>query len=210
MNNTSTPIQRIACAECGQIHQFQPIAVGEIATCQRCSGILYRKRAHMVETSLALTLTGLILFILTNVFPLLELRAQGMLQEITLWRASAAFWGQDYHVLAVLLALNIIVFPLFELCAMLWVLLTIRLHWVPAPAIWLYRWMRELKPWGMLEIFMLGVLVAVVKLGDLATLIIGPAFWSFAFLIVSMAAATAVVDPFTVWNHLQGRQYDEQ
>ena len=61
----------------------------------------------------------------------------------------------------------------------------------------------------MLEVFMLGVLVAVVKLGDLAILVIGPAFWSFAALIVCMAAATAVLDPFVVWNSLHSDDSDE-
>ncbi|MEZ5476126.1 MAG: paraquat-inducible protein A [Thiolinea sp.] len=201
--------QPVACGECGQIHRYQAIAPGKTALCQRCSAVLYRNRPAMLDASLALAVTGLILFVLTNTFPLLGLRAQGMLQEFSLWQASLSFWEQDYRALAVLLALNIIVFPLFELCTLLWVMLTIRFRWQPDLAIWLFRWMQELKPWGMLEVFMLGVLVAVVKLGDLATLIIGPAFWSFAFLIICMAAAAATLDPFTVWNRLAGCAHDE-
>lgn len=156
----------------------------------------------MLDVTLALTLTGLILFLLTNFFPLLGLKAQGMSQELTLWKASVTFWAQGFQLLAVLLVLNLILFPLFELFTLLWVLLTIRKESTNAPARFMYRWMHKLKPWGMLEVFMLGVLVAVVKLGDLAILVIGPAFWSFAFLIICMAAATAMLDPFVVWNRL--------
>jgi paraquat-inducible protein A len=156
----------------------------------------------MYEAALALTLTGLLLFALTNIFPLLGLRAQGVEHDLHLFGASVAFWGQDYHLLAILIVLNIIVFPLFELLSLLIVLLTIRFGWRPQLAAFLYRWLRELKPWGMLEVFMLGVLVAVVKLGDMATLIVGTAFWSFAGLIVVMTAATATLDPFTVWTGL--------
>ncbi|MEZ5447591.1 MAG: paraquat-inducible protein A [Thiolinea sp.] len=165
--------------------------------------MLYRNRPRMLEVTLALTVTGLILFMLTNFFPLLGLRAQGLVQEITLWKASVVFWGRDFQLLAILLMLNLIILPLFELLTLLWVLLSIRLQRPNALARYLYRWMRKLKPWGMLEVFMLGVLVAVVKLGDLAVLVIGPAFWSFAFLVVSMAAATAMLDPFVVWNSLK-------
>lgn len=157
----------------------------------------------MLETALALTLTGLILFALTNAFPLLGLKAQGMVQEITLWKATITFWNQDFQLLSMLLLLNLIVFPLFELLTLLWVMLTIRFDFSTRLARYLYRWMQQLKPWGMLEVFMLGVLVAVVKLGDLAVLVIGPAFWSFAALIVCMAAATAVLDPFVIWNSLK-------
>lgn len=156
----------------------------------------------MLDSALALTLTGLILFALTNFFPLLGLKAQGMAQELTLWKASLAFWQQGFQLLALLLVFNLILLPLFELFTLLWVLITIRSHRNNSLARFLYRWMIKLKPWGMLEVFMLGVLVAVVKLGDLALLVVGPAFWSFAFLIVCMAAATAVLDPFVVWNQL--------
>lgn len=171
--------------------------------CLRCGGTLYQNRPQMLDTALALTLAGLILYALTNAFPLLGLKAQGMIQEITLWKATITFWRQDFQLLSLLLSLNLIVFPLFELFTLLWVLLTIRFNFPTPLARYLYRWMQQLKPWGMLEVFMLGVLVAVVKLGDLAVLVIGPAFWSFAALIICMAAATAVLDPFVIWNSLK-------
>lgn len=163
----------------------------------------------MLEKGLALTITGLILFVITNFFPLLGLKAQGVLQEITLWKASVAFWKEDFHLLAVLLVFNLILFPLFELFSLLWIMLSICLDKPNQLASHIYRWMNELKPWGMMEVFMLGALVAVVKLGDLATLVLGPAFWSFSFLIICMAAATSVLDPFVVWSHLKPeREHD--
>jgi len=195
--------QKVACLECGLVHHYRPIAPGLTATCQRCTAVLYRNRPYMFDIALAMTLTGLVLFVLSNVFPLLGLRAQGVVQELNLWQASFVFWEQEYYLLAILLFFNLIIFPLFELLALLWVLLTIRWQWQPAFALWLYRWAAHLKPWGMLEVFMLGMLVAVVKLGDLATLILGTAFWSFLFLVVSMAIASTTLDPFSVWNRLK-------
>ncbi|OQX12132.1 MAG: paraquat-inducible membrane protein A [Thiothrix lacustris] len=192
----------IACQECGQLHRYRVIASGKTANCSRCGATLYRHRPGMLTSVLALTIAGLILFALTNGFPLLGLRAQGAEQELHLLGASLAFWRQGYPMVAGLIVLNIIVFPLFELLTLLVVVLTVRYRWQPDTAIFLFRWMREFKPWGMLEVFMLGVLVAVVKLGDLATLIVGAAFWSFAGLILTMAAATALLDPFTVWRAL--------
>lgn len=199
MNNRTD----IACHDCGQLHRYRPIEPGKAAACTHCGAVIYRNRPHMFETALALTVAGLILFLMTNVFPLIGLRAQGVEQELHLFGASLAFWNQEYQVLAVLIVLNIIIFPLFELLSLLVVTLTVRFRWESSLAIFLYRWMRELKPWGMLEVFMLGVLVAVVKLGELATLIVDTAFWSFAGLIVTMAAATATLDPFTVWRELE-------
>jgi len=200
---TAITNKTIACDECGQLHRFRTPSPREVALCSRCSGVLYRYRRNMVPTVLALVLTGLILFFLSNFFPLLGLRAQGMTQEISLLQASLTFWQQDYSILALLILLNIIVLPLFELVSLLWIMLTIRFRWQPTIAIVLFRWIREVKPWGMLEVFMLGTLVAVVKLGDLALLVIGSAFWSFSLLIVVMTTATVILDPFFVWRELE-------
>lgn len=202
--NTASP-EHIACMGCGLLHRYRPIALGKTAVCQRCDAVLYRNRPHMVDTVLALTLAGLILFLITNFFPLLALRAQGTEQELHLLGASLAFWEQDYWIVAGLLLFNLTVFPLLELLTLLVITLTIRLRWQPQLAMTLFRWMREFKPWGMLEVFMLGVLVSVVKLGDMATLILGAAFWSFAALVIVMAAATALLDPFSVWRELGGK-----
>ena len=192
----------IACGECGQLHRYQQIAPYRTANCTRCNGVLYRNRPHMLESTLALSVAGLILFIMANAFPLLSLKAQGIVQELTIWKASMVFWSQDYYVLAVLLLGNLIIFPVFELLTLFWVFLSIRLHRPNRLAIFLFRMLYKTKPWAMLEVFMLGTLVAMVKLGDLATMVIGPSFWAFAFLILSMAAATVVIDPFRVWAAL--------
>lgn len=196
-------IYKFACTHCGQLHHYQGILNGEEARCSRCWSVLYRQRKSMLDTSLALILTGLILFVMTNAFPLIGLRAQGITQELTLWKAISAFWEQGYYWLSALLGLNLIILPLFELLGLLWVLVTIRRSWEPHLAIQIFRWLSELKPWGMLEVFMLGLLVAIVKLGDIAVLVVGPAFWAFIFLVLTMAAVTAHLDRFTVWRMLK-------
>jgi len=194
---------QFACRHCGQVNSYQTIKNGDEACCSRCLSVLYRQRKAMLEVCLALIVTSLLLFVMANALPLIGLRAQGLTQELTIWKATTAFWAQDYYWLSALLALNLIIFPLFELLGLLWVLLTIRLHWKTHFAIQIFRWLSELKPWGMLEVFMLGLLVAVVKLGDIAVLVIGPSFWAFVFLVVTMAAATANLDNFTIWQALK-------
>lgn len=196
---------QLACPECGLLHRHMPLAPGKVAHCRQCHTVLYRDDPAMTDSVLALTVAGLILFALSNVFPLLGLRAQGVETGLHLLGASWAFWQQGFWVLALLVSLNLFLFPLLELLSLLTIALTIRLNWQPDLAILLFRWMRVLKPWGMLEVFMLGILVSLVKLGSMATLIVGTAFWSFSALIVVMAAANAVLDPYTVWQKLDKR-----
>ena len=66
-----------------------------------------------------------------------------------------------------------------------------------------FRLLLTLRPWGMMEVFMLGILVSVVKLGKMATIVPGVALWSFALLIIVLAAATAALDRRMVWDRLE-------
>lgn len=101
-----------------------------------------------------------------------------------------------------LLALNLLILPLLELIITGWILFTLQLKWRAQTALTLFRYLREFKPWGMLEVFMLGTIVAVVKLGDLASLVMGTAFAAFALHIIVVAALHTVFEPFWVWRSL--------
>ncbi|MFN3785312.1 MAG: paraquat-inducible protein A, partial [Thiothrix sp.] len=114
--------------DCGLLHRYRPLAAGQVAVCRRCNALLYRNRPHMVDNVLALTLAGLILFCITNFFPLLALRAQGAEQDLHLLGASLAFWQQGYWIVAGLLLVNLGVFPLLELLTLLVITLTLRLR----------------------------------------------------------------------------------
>ncbi|MCG6864211.1 MAG: paraquat-inducible protein A, partial [Thiogranum sp.] len=66
-------------------------------------------------------------------------------------------------------------------------------------------WISHLEPWGMLDVFMLGVLVAFVKLGNMATMHTGLSLFAFCGLIAVSAAAAAAFEPRLLWRRL-GRQ----
>ena len=103
----------MTCQACGQVHHYRPVATGQVATCRRCNAVLYCNRPRMMETVLALTIAGLVLFSISNFWPLLGLSIQGMEQELHLFGASIAFWNQDYPIVAFLLVLNLVIFPWF-------------------------------------------------------------------------------------------------
>ena len=191
-----------ACLGCGQPYHHRPLEPGDAAACARCGEVLYVHRPGMIGAALALVLTGLVLFGLSNAFPLLGLRVKGAYLEISLLDACLAYWHEGYLALAGLLCLTLMVVPLFELAAMAVVLLSVRLGRGGRPASLLFRWVHTVRAWSMLEVFMLGLLVALVKLGDLATIMVGPAFWSICGLILVLAALKVTVDPFTIWTRL--------
>lgn len=194
-----------ACLHCGQPFRHRALTPGQTAACGRCGATLYRSLPGMIHRALALTLAGLVLFGLANAFPLLALRIKGVQLEITLLDACLTFWRGGYIVLSALLCVTLVLVPLLQLAGLSAVLLSARLGLAGRQAARLYRWVLISRPWGMLEVFLLGLLVALVKLGDLATLVVGPAFWSLCGLIAALAALQVSVDPFTLWQRLAPR-----
>jgi len=102
-------------------------------------------------------------------------------------------------VVALLVLATTILFPLLQLCILVYLLIPLRREHRPLGFAILVRLMQSLRPWGMIEVFLLGVLVAVVKLSSMATVVPGPALWAFVALTVTLTAVLSF-NPGAFWE----------
>lgn len=195
----------VACHECDLLHQRQPLPPGGTAKCIRCGAVLYRSKPNSLDRVLALTTAGLVLFIVANVYPFLTFRLEAQKQETTLITGIVELYHQGMWIVAGVVFVTSILVPLLELMGMLYVLLPLKFNMHPWKLPIFFRFIRSFKPWGMMEVFMLGILVAFVKLSKMATIIPGIALYAFMVLIFVLAAAAAALDPHIVWNRLEHR-----
>lgn len=149
---------------------------------------------------LALAVTALLLFVIANCFPIVDLRVQGLSSSATLWGSVNTLWGEGRQMMAVLVCATTQVFPLMDLLCMMALLHAVirpgpRPRWF-AP---LLRFLQRLRPWGMVEVFMLGVVVSLVKLSGMARILPGTALWAFALLTVAMAFVLSF-HPRQLWH----------
>jgi len=193
----------VACHECDLLHRVRPLPNGGTALCERCGAVLYRRRDGSLDRVVALTLAGLILFCVANAFPLLSMRLDTNIQEATLLTGVLHLWDQGMRELAMLVLLTSVALPGLKLVLLLYVTLPLRLGLRPPGMAPVFRLVRELQPWAMMEVFLLGILVAMVKLADTADILVGPAMYAFAFLILALAGVTACLDPHAVWERLR-------
>ena len=105
-------------------------------------------------------------------------------------------------MVSALVVVTTVLGPLFHILALIWVLLPLSAGFRSWGARPVFRWLRRIAPWNMLEVFLLGVLVSIVKLADMAEIVPGIALWSFALLIPAIAATSATLDPHEVWEAL--------
>ena len=192
----------VSCPECDLLQRETPLPRGGIARCRRCGAELYRSHPDSLERTLAITLAALVLFAIANAYPIVGLEVQGNRTAATLFGAVRALWGQGAEAVAGLVFVTTIVVPLLEMSITLLILVPLRLGGAAPATGLLLRIVQAVRPWGMVEVFILGVLVSLVKLAHQATVIPGIALWSFAGLMLLFAAAAASFDPREVWKRL--------
>jgi paraquat-inducible protein A len=193
-----------ACHECDLLYELPPIPEGGVAKCSRCGAVLQRHKRNSLDRTLSWAIAGLILFAVANTYPFLALKSEGLVRETTLITGVAQLFKQDMRSVAVLVFLTSILFPFLQLAGTLYLLLPLKFKRLPwwKPAL-VFRFIRTIQPWSMMEVFMIGILVSAVKLAKMASIIPGLALYSFVILIFVLAAVAASLDPHLVWDRLE-------
>ncbi len=150
-----------------------------------------------------LSLAALILFVLANVYPFMTFKISGRVQVSHLITGVEELYVQGFMELAVVVLLASILLPLVKILGTLYILLPLKLNRRSWKAPQIFRFIEALGPWAMMEVYLLGVIVAYVKLIDMATIVLGVALYSFAALIVLVTAAGMTLDPDEVWERLE-------
>jgi paraquat-inducible protein A len=196
----------VACHDCDLLVRLPDVPEGASAWCARCGGVLRRRQRNSIERTLALTLAASVLFAVANLFPFLSFEMRGRVTETTLATGVFDLWEQGVPQIAVLVGFTAVFAPFAQLALLLYVLLPVQLGRVPWQMAHAFRLLRRIQPWSMMEVFLVGILVAVIKLLDLADVVPGLALWAFGGLIVVLAGALASLDPETVWERLEVRR----
>ncbi|NCC29132.1 MAG: paraquat-inducible protein A, partial [Gammaproteobacteria bacterium] len=191
-----------ACLECGLLQRIPEVPPGGSAQCVRCGGTMHRNRPDSLNRTLALTIAGLVLFVVANSFPFLSFEMQGRGTQTTLITGVVDLYqGGNWPIAAVVLFTSILA-PGLQLALLLMVLVPLTMNRMPPWLPTLFRWVRTLVPWGMMDVFMVGILVAVVKLADMASIVPGASLFALVALIFVLAAAQAALDPDLVWSRV--------
>jgi paraquat-inducible protein A len=189
----------IACRECDLLQREIMLPPGGQACCSRCGAVLYRNKPDSLDRTLAFTVGAAVLFILANVFPVVGLEAQGNRTSTTLFGTVRTLHDQGMTSVASLVFVTTILVPALNMGAMLYMLLPLRLGVVPKGLPAMFRLIQTVRPWGMVEVFMLGTLVALAKLSHIAAVRPGVALWSFGMLMFLVAAAASSFDARALW-----------
>jgi paraquat-inducible protein A len=193
----------IACPICDMLHREVAVPLGGRLRCRRCHAILITNRANAIDRALAGSFASVILMLAAIFFPFLELSIAGFSRKASLLDAAMAFSSGLVVPLSVATALLIVVLPLVRAIALGYTLLPLRLRGRAAPgAAAAFRAACRLRPWAMAEVFLIGVIVALVKIGGIATVTLGPAFWAMSGLVLLVVYEASSLDEWSIWQLL--------
>ncbi|WP_428820131.1 paraquat-inducible protein A [Microbulbifer sp. MCCC 1A16149] len=194
-----------ACHQCDLLLTRAHAPVGQRLICPRCGAALHRNMERSVAHTAALSLTGLLLFIPTATLPLLEFSLFSFGAENTLMNGVQSLFAEGYYWLASLVLFCSVLAPLGKFLLLAFISWGSAWASMARPVARALRWYHHLQEWGMLDVYMLGILVALVKMSDLGKMSVEPGLYCFVAMMVVSSAATVSFDAETVWARLARR-----
>lgn len=194
----------MACHECDLLHQIVGLPEGGTSVCSRCGAVLVSHKRNSLDRSLSLTLTGLILFAIANAYPLLEIKSGFLYQATTLMGCVEILFEAGMWEIACLVFFTAILFPFLDLLSRLYLLIPLKLNKSPWKGSSILLLIQSINPWGMMDVFMLGILVSIVKLVKMMKVIPGISLFAFVLLIFVLAGIAAAFDTHMAWEKMEG------
>lgn len=193
----------LVCQHCDLLLQESDLGQGAKAECARCGAVLYRSKVHGLQICMAFSITAAALFLIANAFPIVTIRSDGLFNSTTLIGATGALLSDGILSIAVLVFITTFLMPALLIAALLYLSMPLYLGCLPPGLALAFRLIHLVRPWAMVEVFMLGLLVTVTKLNAFATVTPDIALGAFFLLMVSLTAALAQFDPHHFWKQVE-------
>ena len=198
----------VACLHCDLLQRLPEVAPGASARCPRCDKELWRHREDSLNRTFALALGAAVLYVIANTAPMLGLTIVGRESFTTVVGGAQQLWQNGQEIVAVLVFFAAVLAPALQIGFLLVVLIGCRCQRPPA---WIGAILRHhpfTRTWSMIEVMLIGVLVALTKIAELATVIPGVALFALGALIFLLAAMQASFDPREVWERVEWAEAD--
>lgn len=193
---------QLVCHECDALLSMPRVRPGQKVVCPRCGCTLYRCRRDPVNRGLALSLTALILFVPANFLPIMTLDMLGLQNADTLFKGTLQLYVQGYWWMALLVFVCSMLAPLTEFLLITGICILVKLRRFNRLLIALLKVQSHVTRWGMLEVFMLGILVAYIKMIDIGQIQLGIGLLCFTGLLLATTLNAVLFDTHVIWEQV--------
>jgi paraquat-inducible protein A len=195
----------IACQTCGLAQRLEELSPGVVAECYRCRSTVAKHTVNSLGRTAAFSVAALVFYLPANLHPILHMQLYGVNSESTIWDGCVTLFQEGQHFVAAVVFLASILFPLLKLVGLVYLVATAksRSSRHRLERTWIYRTIDVIGPWSMLDVFLLAVLVALVKFGQLATVLPGRGLAAFTAVVVLTILASSSFNPTLIWERAE-------
>lgn len=197
----------LVCNDCGQVQSVVAISAEHEMCCFNCGAQLHEGHGRWFEFAIALTITALALFMISLFYPVLTLEIGSQSQTVTILDGFWALMERNNFILAALIITTLFLFPLFEIASLLYLLVPYFFN-KPMPGQgMILRWFNQAQSWSMLEVFLLGLVVASIKMADMAILHLEAGSYALFLLVAMLILANLRMDRMKLWSWINTNNY---
>ncbi|MGK2905813.1 MAG: paraquat-inducible protein A [Desulfuromonadales bacterium] len=195
----------VSCHDCHLLCRMPKISASQFAHCPRCGGVLHQRKPNSIMRTWALVITGMIFYVPANVLPMTITSALGSAQVDTIMSGVIYFIHSGSWEIALVIFVASILVPFLKFIILIYLLLSVQFKSIKRPKdrTVLYRITESVGRWSMVDIYVVTILIALVKLGVLANIEAGPAAIYFAAMVVITMIAAENFDPRLIWDVLE-------
>jgi paraquat-inducible protein A len=201
---TAIALSCARCHDCGLLSRL-PAGAAHGACCARCGAALHLRKPASLERTWALLIAALVCYLPANVLPVMMVTSFGQVQSDTIMSGVIYFLAHGMWPLALVVFVASIFVPILKLAILAFLLISVqrRSRWRPVERTRLYRITEAIGRWSMVDIFAITILVALVRLGNLASIDAGPGAVFFGAVVVLTMLAAESFDPRLIWDRIE-------
>jgi paraquat-inducible protein A len=190
----------VACQTCGLVQEVDHAPKGAVVKCARCNFQIFHRRVASRSRTMAFTLAAGILYLPSNLYPIVTAEYQGQFTQTTIFQGIRALWSHGQYFISSLVFCTSILTPALKIIGLFFITLTLDWPRFQKTRAWIYKMIRLIDPWNMLEVFLLAICVSMVEMGEVATVNPGRGVFSFAAVVVLTLLATLTFDSRLLWD----------
>ena len=190
----------VACQTCGLVQEVGEVPKGSVVKCARCHFQIFHRIPNARTRSLALSIAAAILYFPANIYPIVWTQYQGHEAQTTIIQAIHTLFTQKEYFIGGLVFCTSMATPALKIMGLIFI--TVTLHWErwQKARTWIFKMVRFIDPWNMLEVFLLAIFVSMIEMGELATVHPGRGVFSFAAVVILTILATLSFDSRLLWD----------
>jgi paraquat-inducible protein A len=190
----------VACQTCGLVQAADDVPNGSVIKCARCHFQIFHRRVDSRVRTLAFSIAALILYVPANLYPIVTAEYQGHHVETTIMQGISSLFTLHQYFIGALMFCTSMLTPGLKIIGLIFITLTLDWPHGKRARTWVFKIIRIIDPWNMLEVFLLAICVSMVELGEVATVHPGRGVFSFAAVVVLTLLATLSFDSRLLWD----------